>query len=127
MKSPLAKIVLPGIALAFVSGCSEDPLQVVSFSKDVQPVLANYCAECHVKGGTGDEASGFLVGTYGDVMAGTNLGPMIVPGDALSSNLYRLVSGEVHPSITMPHGKEKLMATDIAKIEQWIQQGAKDN
>ena len=127
MKSQLAKIALPGIVLVVASGCSDEAQQVVSFSKDVQPVLVEYCQECHQEGGSGDQASGFLVGTYGQVMAGTKLGPMVVPHDALSSNLYRLVAGEVHPSITMPHGKEKLTATDIAKIEQWIQQGAKDN
>ena len=127
MKSQLAKIALPGIALVVASGCSEEPQQAVSFSKDVQPVLAQYCEECHQAGGTGAEASGFLVATYGNVMAGTKLGPMVVPHDALSSNLYRLVAGEVHPSITMPHGKEKLTPADIAKIEQWIEQGAKDN
>jgi hypothetical protein len=108
-----------------VGGCAQAPS--VSFSKDVKPILTTYCAECHTGNAEGVEASGFKVGSYEEVMAGTKFGPVVVPGDALSSSLYRLVAGKVDASIQMPHGKEALSESEIATIESWIEQGAKDN
>lgn len=126
MNTRSLKLILPGVAVVLAAGCAEDAREV-SFSKEVKPVLDRYCMECHLADGEGTAASGFMVDSYDDVMKGTKLGPMVVPGDALSSNLYRLVAGEVHPSIAMPHGKERLTAEDIATVETWIEQGAKNN
>ncbi|NCF82564.1 MAG: hypothetical protein GWP74_13240, partial [Proteobacteria bacterium] len=61
------------------------------------------------------------------VMKGTRFGPVIVPGDPLSSSLYRLVAGKVDASIRMPHGKEKLSDKEIEAVESWIAQGAKND
>lgn len=119
-----------GVAVALystmlVAGCSSGPN--VGFKKDVQPILNKYCAECHLAKGEGVEKSGFQVVSYESVMKGTKLGPVVVPGDSASSSLYRLVSGKVHKSIQMPHGKNPLTAAEIATIEHWIDQGAKNN
>ncbi|EGV28728.1 hypothetical protein ThidrDRAFT_3506 [Thiorhodococcus drewsii AZ1] len=114
-------IVLP-LAMC-LSACGQQPN--VTFKKDVQPILNTHCAECHLKGGQGFEASGFLVESYESVMKGTKFGPVVVAGDPLSSSLYRLVAGEVDQSIRMPHGKDPISETQIATIEQWIEQGAK--
>jgi len=118
-------IALLPLAIALV-GCSSgsDP---VSYSVDVEPVLNKHCAECHLPGGDGDEASGFLVDSYSSVMNGTALGPVVVPGDPLSSSLYRLIAGKVDKSIQMPHTKEPMSEQEIAVVETWIEQGAQDN
>ena len=122
----LAVTVLAGIALA---GCSPEGggRQEVSFKGQVQPIVKKYCAECHSAGGAGTQKSGFAVETHQSLMKGTKYGPVVVPGSAISSSLYRLVAGEVDPSIRMPHGKDKLPPEDIKLIELWIDQGAKDN
>lgn len=60
-------------------------------------------------------------------MKGTKLGPVVVAGDPLSGNLYRMVSGKVDKSIQMPHGKNALENNEITTIEAWIQQGAANN
>lgn len=99
----------------------------VSFQTDVQPLIGKYCSECHVPGGDGAVKSGFVVESYATVMKGTKYGPVVVASDPLSSSLYRLVAGKVDPSIQMPHGKEALAPEEIATIERWIEQGAKDN
>jgi hypothetical protein len=99
----------------------------VSFSNDVHPLLKTYCAECHVNGGDGQLASGFSVDSYASVMKGTKFGPVVVAEDPLSSSLYRLISGKVDPSIQMPHSREPMQVSEIALIEQWIEQGAMDN
>jgi hypothetical protein len=126
MKKTIRYSGLVGLPLVLVlSGCGQQ--SNVSFAKDVQPILAKHCTECHLKNGAGHEASGFLVESHETLMKGTKFGPVIVPGDALSSSLYRLVAGEVDPSIRMPHGKDPIPAQEIATIEAWITQGAKNN
>ncbi|MBK1720936.1 c-type cytochrome domain-containing protein [Thiocystis violacea] len=114
---------LPAVIL--LAGCGQQ--SSVSFSQDVKPILQKHCVECHLNGGAGFEASGFLIESYDSLMKGTKFGPVIVPGDSISSSLYRLVAGEVDPSIRMPHGKDPISKQEIATIETWIAQGAKNN
>jgi hypothetical protein len=100
----------------------------VSFSRDVQPILADNCLVCHQEGGQGYEASGFSMATYDDLMKGTRNGPMVIPGDAEGSNLVVLMEGRADPSISMPHGSmERVPQGEIDKIRRWIDQGAKKN
>lgn len=107
------------------TGCGK--LSTASFENDVHPIMQKHCVECHLPGGAGFEASGFLVDSYASIMKGTKFGPVVVSGDALSSSLYRLVAGEVDASIQMPHGKDPISTEEIAVIEKWIEQGARDN
>jgi hypothetical protein len=114
------------ISALILVGCSTGP-DAVSFKNDIKPVIDKYCAECHLQGGAGAEASGFETATYETIMKGTKFGPVVVASDPLSSSLYRLVAGKVDPSIRMPHGKEALSPEEILKIEHWIAQGAKND
>ncbi|MBT3047781.1 MAG: hypothetical protein G8D61_13845 [gamma proteobacterium symbiont of Ctena orbiculata] len=109
-----------------LAGCSAGPAPV-SFKSEVKPLVDKYCTECHLPGGTGAEASGFITDSYENVMKGTKFGPVVVAGDPLSSSFYRLIAGKVDPSIRMPHGKEALSEVEIATVENWINQGAKNN
>lgn len=118
--------VLPAVAVTLLFGCSSAP-PPVSYSADVKPLIDKYCVECHVPGGEGAQASGFVADSYDAVMKGTKYGPVVVAGDPLSSSFYRLVAGKVDPSIQMPHGKEALSEQEIATIEGWIEQGANNN
>lgn len=110
---------------AIISGCSSE--QQVSYKSSIKPILDKHCAECHLLGGAGAEATNFLVDTYDNLMKGTKFGPVIMSGDALSSSLYRLVSGKVDKSIQMPHSREPMITDEIAAIEKWIDQGALNN
>lgn len=113
------------VAVTLASGCSKAP--TVSFASDVMPVLDEHCNECHKAGGAGAQKSGFSMDSYSSVMAGTTLGPMVVPGEPLSSNLYRLVDREVDKSIRMPHEGSTLTVEERAIIKTWIAEGALDN
>jgi hypothetical protein len=114
-----------GAAAAFaVAGCAPSS---VSFSKEVQPILLKNCAECHAPGKEGFAASGLDVTSYQALMKGGKFGPLIKPGDALSSSLNMLVEGRAHPSIRMPHGREKLPDKDIEVLKVWVNEGAKNN
>ncbi len=125
MKQYMSSAALGLPLVLLLAGCNRTPN--VSFAQDVQPIIKTHCVECHLQGGQGFVASGFLVESYASVMKGTKFGPVIVPGDPLSSSLYRLVAGEVDKSIQMPHGKDPLPAAQVATIEHWIAQGARNN
>jgi hypothetical protein len=99
----------------------------VSFSADVQPILNQYCLECHVPGGAGHLASGYDMSSYESFMKGGKFGAFVIPGDPLASNLIILVEGRADPSIRMPHGREKLSAGEIEVLKVWVQEGAKNN
>ena len=55
------------------------------------------------------------------MLSGGQHGPAIVPGDAESSRLYRLVAGKEEPR--MPFGG-KLSDSQVAVLRDWINQGA---
>jgi hypothetical protein len=91
----------------------------VSFSKDILPILKSRCQNCH--GGDRIE-EGLLIGSYGELMAGSANGPVIVPGDAQGSLLVELVS-----TLEMPKRGPKLTPPQIQLIVDWVNQGALDN
>ncbi len=121
------------MAIAVVSaGCSQE----VSFQKDVNPILQENCLSCHDGKGEGIEASGFSVQSYDDLMKGTKFGQVVVPGDSLSSSLYRLIDHQADPKIQMPPHHDETVAAgkmnslsgeQINIIKSWIDQGAKNN
>ncbi|MET0090313.1 MAG: c-type cytochrome domain-containing protein [Candidatus Thiodiazotropha sp.] len=113
-------------ATLLLAGCSAGPAPV-SYKTDVKPLIDHYCTECHLPGGAGANASGFVTQTYESLMKGTKYGPVIVADDPLSSSFYRLIAGKVDPSIRMPHSKELMKDAEIQTIEHWITQGAQNN
>ncbi len=109
-------------------GCGSEPTtSSVSFSQEVKPILEQNCSDCHQSGGKGAEKSGLVLADHGAIMEGTRLGPVVQPGSAISSTLYLAVAGKTHPTIQMPHGKQKLSEQQVATIETWIDQGARNN
>jgi mono/diheme cytochrome c family protein len=119
-------LLIGGTMLFGLAGCIGEG--AVSYSRDVEPVLAANCRSCHQPGGSGYEASGFSMASYDELLKGTKFGPMIIPGDSEGSNLIVLMEGRADPSIAMPHGDaERVSGADIDKIRRWIDQGAKKN
>lgn len=112
-----------------LSGCdSTPPAAEISFAKQVKPIFAQHCLECHDTNGEGAKASGLMLSSYQAVMKGTKFGPVIKPGDSLSSTLVILVEGRANASINMPHGdRPPLSKEQIQTLRQWIDQGAKNN
>ena len=121
----LAILIGMGIATTPKKACAAEPQ--VSFSEDVLPLLKWKCASCHQPGGEGYQKSGVDLTSYQGLMKGTKFGPMVVPGDADSSNLMMLLDWRVSAEIRMPHGKKKLSICDRDDIRTWIWQGAKNN
>ncbi|NJD31442.1 MAG: hypothetical protein FIB04_06105 [Gammaproteobacteria bacterium] len=116
------------LALAAGAGCARKHHQETSYQKDVAPILAKHCASCHVPGQPGYVASGFDLQGYDSLMKGTKFGPVVLPGDPMTSVLVMLIEGRVDPSIKMPHGGANPLTEDeIKTIRRWVKQGAKNN
>lgn len=120
--------LLPLAAASFVlAGCEGKPAQV-SYKADVAPILEKHCQSCHTPGQPGYIASGFELAGYDSLMKGTRYGPVVLPGDPLTSVLVMLIEGRVDPSIKMPHGGQNPMTDDeIKTIRVWVDQGAINN
>lgn len=124
--------VLLACGCAASLGCARSP-SIVSYNQDVRPILVAYCLECHIAGsrvypsGSGHTQNQLSVETYADLIKGTRLGPVIIPGDPINSTLVRAIEGKVDPRIQMPHGRGPLPTQDALTIHAWIAQGAKNN
>jgi hypothetical protein len=91
----------------------------VSFATDVFPIIQSRCINCH--GGDRTE-EGLVMLTYADIMAGSDNGPVVTPGDAVNSLLAELVSEQ-----KMPKRGPKLTPPQVQVIIEWINQGALNN
>jgi len=111
-------------ATVLLAACGQ---KEISYRADVQPILKQYCLECHVEGGEGYAKSGLLMTSHESLMKGTKFGSIVKPGDGLGSVLVMLVEGRADPSIKMPHGKEAMPKDKIEVLKQWVVQGAKNN
>ncbi len=99
----------------------------VSFALDVKPILDSRCTQCHAPGGTGYEQSGLDLRSYEGLMKGTKHGPIVIPGDAFTSNLNVLIEGRASPELQMPHHQRPLLKAQQRIIADWVKQGAKNN
>ena len=103
------------VASSSNSGSTKD----VSFAKDILPILQNSCVSCH----GGDKTSaGLDMKAYASVMAGSQKGQVIVPGDASNSLLIKLVQ-----SGKMPKRKAPLTQDQLKLLIDWVNSGAKNN
>ena len=119
------KLIVVSLFLLAITACNNEP--AVSFSQSVKPILDAHCLDCHQPGGQGLAASGLDMTSYDNLMKGTRFGPMVIGGDVEGSNLLVLIEGRADPSISMPHGQNKIVKEDIETIRLWIGQGAKNN
>ncbi len=126
----LAVVLAIALALAIVAVFGSAPLaaaEKISFREDIYPIIQTRCLACHQPGGEGLEASGLDLRTHGGLMKGTKHGPIVVAGDAFTSNLNVLIEGRAGKALRMPHGKRKLTSCDQDLFRRWVNQGALDN
>jgi hypothetical protein len=130
MKTRILPIVIlfAVTALPALAQGTAPPKKEVSFKADVRTILDDYCMGCHVPGGKGFEKSGLDLRTYKGLMKGTKFGPVVTPGNSLTSTLNVLVSGHADPAISMPLGiKGGLPKDKVDVLNKWVNQGAKNN
>ncbi len=98
----------------------------VSFQRDVQPILAEHCSQCH---GTdeSDRKAGLRLDLFESAAKGGESGlSAIVPGKPDESELMRRVVSH-DPDIIMPPPDQKKPVSEaqIQTLRQWITEGAK--
>jgi len=91
----------------------------VSFANDILPIIQSRCINCH--GGDRTE-EGLVLKTHADLMAGSNNGFVVTPGNATDSLLVELVTTQ-----KMPKRGPKLTPPQIQLITDWVNQGALNN
>ncbi len=91
----------------------------VSYTNDILPIFESRCVNCH--GGQRTQ-EGLDLKTYASLMAGSNNGPVVTPGDTASSLLVELVANQ-----KMPKRGPKLTPPQVQLITNWVNQGALDN
>ncbi|MBL8221304.1 MAG: PSD1 domain-containing protein [Bryobacterales bacterium] len=88
------------------------------YPSEIKPLLEKNCLACHnakVKQG------GFDLSTREALLAGSEHGKVVLPGNPEGSQLYKLVAHVADPG--MPFQGKKLPAEAIAKFAEWIRAG----
>lgn len=128
MKLNLYFIFISTIICIILVSCGGE-LKNVSFKNDVQPILDEYCINCHA----GTETQGDIhLENYEKMMESryfNNPSPIAIPGKPGQSRLYIVVSSNT-TGVRMPpesFGYDKLDESEINIIKTWIAEGAKNN
>src|SRR5881628_75709 len=112
------RVVLSLVFAASLAMAGDTP---VSFYNDVVPIFKKSCTGCHHPG----KLKGQLdLTTYEAAVKGGKHGDLVKVGDPKSSTLMEEITGE-EPS--MPKEGDPLTKDEVALIERWIAQGAKDD
>lgn len=88
----------------------------ISFSKDIAPWMVEQCSRCHISA----ERGGFSLATFTALLKGSKGGVVLFPGDPVGSRLVESVeTGD------MPRSGNKVSPENLAKLKQWVKEGAK--
>lgn len=96
-----------------------------SYASDIQPFFDNRCVSCH--GGVDDDGQKRLeaalnLTSYETLMAGSEFGSVVEPGDAEGSILLEMLLDG-----SMPEEGDPATPEEIEMITNWITEGAENN
>lgn len=95
--------------------------QAVDFVRDIQPIFAAHCVECH---GPDKRKGGYRLDiNHIAFEGGDSHAPNLLRGDSANSPLIKFVAG-LEPDMEMPPDGPPLGAKEIATLRAWIDQGA---
>jgi hypothetical protein len=114
-------LILVGVSIG-AQVCADDP-RIEFFESKIRPVLAEHCYSCHNSLGQSD--SGLVLDWRGGVIAGSDSGVIVMPGNPESSKLISVLKHEIE-GLEMPQGGVKLADSTIADFEKWIRDGIAD-
>ncbi len=117
----LLGLVAWAAALASLAPAQQAERAAVDFGRDVWPILAGRCLECH---GADVQEADLRFDRRGDALAGGTHGPAWTAGNSQASRLVRLIAGKDPDGLVMPPEGERLTAGQIATLSTWIDQGA---
>lgn len=109
------------LALMAFTQTPSEAADVVSFDRQIQPLLFGRCVKCH---GSHDPQGGLQLHEAAGATKKLESGEQaIVPGKPDASELLRRVTS-ADPDLRMPPKGDALSAAEIAQLRQWIAQGA---
>ena len=111
------------LSLLSSTALAATPQQTEFFEKNIRPVLAHNCYECHSE--AGKKKGGLLLDSRPGWQKGGESGPAIVPGDARKSLLMVSIRHE-DDDMKMPKDGAKFTDKVIADFAKWINDGAFD-
>src|SRR5262249_30100331 len=94
-----------------------DDVRAVSYERDIRPLLATACGECH---GEKKRKADLDLRSKAGMLKGGESGPALVPGSAEMSLLFRMVRDGKMP----PRKDAKLTSKQAALLKTWIDGGA---
>jgi len=95
----------------------------VYFEPQVRAILESRCAECH---GPSRQRGGLRLDQYSSIFENDPAIWVVQPFEPQASEMFRRISLPQGDEDAMPAKGERLTAGQIALIEQWIAQGAKE-
>src|SRR5438270_7847649 len=113
------------VATAPLAAAEKSVPDVIRFNRDVRPLFAGNCYNCHGQDEKARKAR-LRLDTREGALHRQKGGPIIVPGKPQESELFlRITSSE--PTERMPPVRtgKALSARDVAVLKKWIEQGAK--
>ena len=124
----MTRCCLPVLLLCCAVASAEDakvPPTKLSYFKDIRPIFQSNCQGCHQPA----KASGEYVMTdFARLAKGGESGTAaIVPGKPDESHLVAEITPGADGKAEMPKERDALTAEQIAKVRQWITEGAADD
>jgi mono/diheme cytochrome c family protein len=113
----LTAFVAAGASVCAAQSPSDAGLRL--FSNHVRPLFDQHCSACHKPD---SKQGGLDLASRDTLLAGGSRGPAIIPGDAQSSLLYRVLTHAAEPK--MPFQGDKLSPEAIGLVATWIDLGA---
>jgi uncharacterized membrane protein len=112
---PSAKKVSPPRSLAELQN-------LPVFAAVIEPLLENKCVRCH---GPQKSKAGLRLDSLAALLAGSDDGAVLMPGDAAQSPMVRRLLLPVdHGDHMPPAGKPQLTAAEITVLQWWVAAGA---
>ncbi|MBK1692185.1 c-type cytochrome domain-containing protein [Ectothiorhodospira mobilis] len=118
-----------GGELVFASHAPQEPVAEKSTAasgetgpilySDLEGILQSRCVQCHNED---NPLRGLDLSSYEGTMAGSENGPIIIPGDPAKSALIQRINGTTQPR--MPLVGPGLTEAQIRSFEAWIEAGA---
>jgi hypothetical protein len=118
------KILLAAAAMALI-GVTRAAEQSVNFSREIRPILSEYCFACH---GPDEEQrkAKLRLDTKEGMLASKDDVHIVKPGASGESELIkRLITEDEDDVMPPPKAGKKLTAEQISLLKKWIDEGAK--
>ncbi len=114
-------LILSLAACLAVNNLHSAETDLVDFVRQIKPILADRCIECH--------NSGLLLGEFNLqnralAMKKRKLGPVIVPMQPEKSMIYLTLTLPPKEKKAMPATGHRIPKDEIETIRRWIQEGA---